>query len=409
MSDLPDSEIVIIGAGAVGCGVAYHLAKAGKTDMVVLEKAGAIASETTAHAAGLVGQVRSTIDRVKLAMWSVKTFSEMEQQWEAKPGWRQVGSLRVALTDDRVAEFKQLQVVAEQAGLEVTFLDNQAAHDRWPAMDFDQAKAVLWCPTDGYLQPYDVSMAYCVASRKMGVRYQTDTAVESVVIENGRVIGVETESGRLRCEKVINAAGAHAFHIAQSAGLELPIIPVRHHFFVTVHAEGLSPSLPVVRIPDVGLYVRAETDALLVGGWEPNIMAIDPRSFSISKSPPRLEDDWDVMADFAAKLSPLVPQVETLGIRSIFKGWPTFTPDGKFILGESSRLKGFVMAGGCNAHGVSGSAGLGRHVTESILNGEPSSYLKSLSPDRFTETTWDWETAVKAAAHVGETYYAIHH
>ncbi len=407
MSNLPDAEIVVIGAGAVGCGVAYSLAKAGKTDVLVLEKGEAIATETTAQAAGLVGQVRSSVDRVKLAMWSVKTFAEMEAEWEAKPGWRQVGSLRVALTDERVAEFQRLQAVASEARLEVISLSNEEARERWPAMDFDQAKAVLWCPSDGYLQPYDVSMAYCVESRKLGVRYKTGVAVTDVIVENGRVTGVDTDQGKVRCQTVVNAAGANAYHVARSAGLELPIIPIRHHFFVTVGAEGMDPSLPVLRIPDISLYVRAETDAILAGGWETNMMDVDPRKFSIGQQPPRLDDDWDVMADFASRLSPYIPQVESLGVRSVFKGWPTFTPDGKFIIGESSQLKGFVMAGGCNAHGVSGSAGLGRHVTEAMLEAEPSDYVKSLSPDRFLAKGWDWETATRDACHIYANYYAI--
>ncbi len=409
MDRLPDAEIVVIGAGAVGCGVAYSLAKAGKTDVLVLEKGEAIATETTAQAAGLVGQVRSSVDRVKLAMWSVKTFAEMEERWEAKPGWRQVGSLRVALTDERVAEFQRLQAVASEAGVEVISLDNQEASEHWPAMNFEQAKAVLWCPSDGYLQPYDVSMAYCVESRKLGVRYKTGVAVTGVVVENGRVTGVETDQGRVHCQKVVNAAGANAYQVAKSAGLELPIFPIRHHFFVTVRAEGMQPSLPVVRIPDISLYVRAETDAILAGGWETNMMDVDPRKFSIDQPPPRLEDDWDVMADFASRLSPFLPQVESLGIRSVFKGWPTFTPDGRFIIGESSKLKGFVMAGGCNAHGVSGSAGLGRHVTEAMLDAEPSDYVKSLSPDRFSSQDWDWATAVRDARQIFSNYYAIDH
>ena len=124
---------------------------------------------------------------------------------------------------------------------------------------------------------------------------------------------------------------------------------------------------------------------------------------------PNIDEDWDVLAQFSEELAPHFPQVKQLGVRSVFKGWPTFTPDGRFIIGESCRVRGFVMAGGCNAHGVSGSAGIGRHVVESMLETEPSPYVRSLSPDRFTETAWDWDTARMQAQHYYETYYALDH
>jgi glycine/D-amino acid oxidase-like deaminating enzyme len=243
----------------------------------------------------------------------------------------------------------------------------------------------------------------------LGVRFQTKTAVRGVVVRDGRANAVETDRGRIDCEMVINAAGAHAYHIARSVGLELPILPVRHEYFVTVHADGLEPNMPVVRIPDSTLYLRAEINSLLCGGWEPKGLSTDPRQYPLERSPPPVETDWDVLGWFAEKLAPEIPQVEQLGVRSIFKGWPTFTPDGRFIIGESSRVKGFVMAGGCNAHGVSGSAGIGRHVVESILERDPSPYVKSLSPDRFTDERWDWQTARPKAQHVYETYYDLGH
>jgi glycine/D-amino acid oxidase-like deaminating enzyme len=233
--------------------------------------------------------------------------------------------------------------------------------------------------------------------------------VRRVIVKDGCVKGVETEQGSIDCEMVINAAGAHAYHIAKSVGLELPIVPVRHEYFVTVHAEGLEPTLPVIRIPDSTLYLRAEINSLLCGGWERKGVSTDPRQFELDSNPPPVDTDWDVLGWFAEQLAPEMPQVDQLGVRSVFKGWPTFTPDGRFIVGESSRVKGFVMAGGCNAHGVSGSAGIGRHVVESILERDPSPYVKSLSPDRFTRERWDWQTARSSAQHYYETYYDLGH
>ena len=136
-------------------------------------------------------------------------------------------------------------------------------------------------------------------------------------------------------------------------------------------------------------------------------MSTKPTVYPLDKDAPYIEEDWDVLGWFAEQLSPEFPQVSQLGIRNVFKGWPTFTPDGRFIIGESHKVQGFVMAGGCNAHGVSGSAGIGRHVVESMFQTDPSDYVMSLSPDRFFETTWDWETACRQAQRHYETYYCI--
>ena len=408
-ADVQQAEIVVIGGGAVGCAVAYSLAKAGKTDVLLIEKEATVAAVTTPQAAGLVGQVRNSVERTKLAMWSVETFSQLQQDPQANPGWRQVGSLRLALCHERVAEFQRMKAVADESGLEADFIDNAAAQAKWPLLDFRRVQAVLWCPTDGYLQPSDLAMSYVAHARRLGVRFQTKTAAQRIVLSGDRVTGVETDRGRIDCDMVVNAAGAHAYHIAKSVGLELPIVPVRHEYFVTVHADGLLPTLPVLRIPDSTLYLRAEVNSLLCGGWERNALSADPQRFALSQEPPPIAPDWDVLGWFAEQLAPEMPAVGDLGVRSVFKGWPTFTPDGRFIVGESSRVKGFVMAGGCNAHGVSGSAGIGRHVVESILDPAPSPYVQSLSPDRFDREPWDWVSAQRAAQHYYETYYDLGH
>ena len=406
----PESaSIVIVGGGAVGCGVAYSLACAGETDVLVLEQAASLAATTTPQAAGLVGQVRTSIERTQLAMWSVETFRTLQASTGAQPAWREVGSLRLALCDQRVAEFKQMKEVANSAGLQVEWIDRQEAATMWPALNMEQVEAALWCPSDGYLQPADLTMAYADQARQRGVRFQTDTTVTGIELTAGRVSGLQTSQGRIACQSVVNAAGAHAFQLARQVDLELPIIPVRHAYFVTVPAAQLNPQLPVVRIPDATLYLRAETTALLCGGWEPEAVSCDPRGTALGEPLPSVEPDWDVMGEFGRQLAPHLPAVSDLGIRSVFRGWPTFTPDGRFLIGESSRLPGFVMAGGCNAHGVSGSAGIGRHVVEAMLQSEPSPYVLSLSPDRFLESDWDWETACRQARQQYQTYYALQH
>jgi glycine/D-amino acid oxidase-like deaminating enzyme len=407
MNLLSDAEFIIIGGGAVGCGVAYSLAKAGHTDILLLERESDVAQVTTAQGAGLCGQVRWTVERTLLAMHSVSTFRELQKDAETRPDWHEVGSLRIALSERRADEFRQLKAIADEAGVETALIDNCEAKRHWPPMDFKDAKAVLWCPSDGYMTPYAVAKAYAHQCRKMGVRVSTSTPLEEILCKNGRVDGVRTSGVTVNCRYVINAAGAHAYHIAKLVGLELPIIPVRHEYFVTVPLAGLDRKLPCFRIPEMALYGRVRDGGLLLGGWEASSLHGDPRGHELSGAPPPVETDWAVLNSFEERFGKLFPQAHGAEKSRIGKGWPTFTPDGRFIIGESSRVKGFVMAGGCNAHGISGSAGIGRLLVQSLFDPKPSEYVKSLSPDRFTNTVWTWEKARLRAAQVYETYYGV--
>ena len=400
------AQTVIVGGGAVGCAVAYSLAEAGRRDILVIEKEDSLATQTTSQAAGLVGQVRSTAEEVKLLMWSAETFERLQADSPDSPAWRQVGSLRVAHCDERIEELKGLKAVADEAGLETEFIDNDRARELWPLMTFEGVKAILWCPSDGYVQPYDLTMSYAAEGRKLGVDFQTGVRVTGVKLDNGRVSGIETDQGDIECEMVINAAGAFAYQLASSVGIELPIFPVRHEFFVTIECEGIEPTLPVVRIPDASIYVRSEVNSILVGGWETGSLSTDPRTVPLAGEQPLVEENWEVLEFLGENVLPQVPAINELGIRHISRGWPTFTPDGRFIIGESSKVKGFVMAGGCNAHGISGSAGIGRHLVESLLESEPSPYVKALSPDRFAGG-WDWNEAQRQSQLMYENYYGL--
>jgi len=404
---IASSEFIIIGGGAVGCGVAYALAKAGQTDVVLLERGADVGQATTSQGAGLCGQPRDSVERIKLAMHSVATFRELQKDPDVKPDWHEVGSLRIALSGRRAEEFRRLKQAADAAGLETALIDKTEAKRRWPLMDFTSATAILWCPSDGYMTPGCVVKAYEHQCRKLGVRFATSAGVEEIMLRNGRVAGVRTNQGAAECRYVINAAGAHAYHIANLAGLELPIVPVRHEYFVTVPMAGLTPELPCFRVPELTLYGRVRDQGLLIGGWEPNSLHADPRAYTVAGAPPEITPDWKVLSRFEESFAKLFPTANGAEKQRVGKGWPTFTPDGRFIIGESCRVPGFVMAGGCNAHGISGSGGIGKLLVESLLDPKPSAYVKSLSPDRFTETNWTWDEARAQAARVYETYYGV--
>ena len=403
---LPDSEIIIVGGGAVGVGCAYALAKAGKTDVLVLERADDVGAVTTSQGAGLCGQVRDSAERIRLAMHSVATFRELQAS-EVRPDWHEVGSLRIALGEKRAEEFRRLKAAADAAGLDAELIDRAEAKRRFPQMEFAGVKSVLWCPSDGYMTPRAVAASYRHNAAKLGVKFATATALEGIVLKHGRVAGVETSRGRVGCRYLVNAAGANAYHIAKLAGLELPIFPVRHEYYVTVPMDGLTPDLPCFRVPELTLYGRVRDGGLLLGGWEPRSLNGDPRSYAADNEPPPVVTDWPVLDAFEASFTSLFPTARAAQKSWVGKGWPTFTPDGRFLIGESSRVPGFVMAGGCNAHGISGSGGIGKLLVESLTDLDPGDYVRSLSPDRFTEKSWDWDEARRQAAHVYETYYGV--
>jgi len=402
-----DAEITVVGGGAIGCAVLHHLAEAGHRDLQLIE-AGQLAGATSGQAAGLVGQVRTTLDRTKLAMASVALFGRLQEASEWPIDWRQTGSLRIATTEERLPEFRSMVEVAGQAGLEVEWLDRAALADRAPMLDVRGVTAALWCPTDGYLQPNSLTTAYAQRARSQGATIATDTRVVDILVRDRAVVGLATTAGTIRTEMVVNAAGPWAWQLAQLVGLDLPIVPVRHEYFISEPVEGWHADLPALRLPDSRLYVRAELSSVLCGGWEAEALSLDPRpgrggSGTVDVPP---SADWDVLASFADALEPFVPGVTAVGVRQTFRGWPAFTPDGRFVVGPVPGLRGFVMAAGCNAHGVSGSAGLAQHLVES-LQPDASPYVRSLSPARFLDGGWTWEDARRRAQRHYEDYYVV--
>src|SRR3989442_2598635 len=233
MRKLPNAEYIVIGGGAVGLGCAYALARAGRKDILLIERTDDVGQVTTSQGAGLCGQVRDSAERIKLAMHSVAVFRELQRS-EVKPDWHEVGSLRIALGETRAMELPRLLQAADAAGLEAGLIATAEAKRRWPLMEFTSARSVLWCPSDGWMTPRCVAKSYEHACRQMGVRFATSTLVEDIEVNNGRVTGVKTNRGAVECKYVINAAGAHAYHVAKLAGLELPIVPVRHEDYITV-------------------------------------------------------------------------------------------------------------------------------------------------------------------------------
>jgi glycine/D-amino acid oxidase-like deaminating enzyme len=400
-----DAEITIVGGGALGAAVAYFLARDGRKDVQLLEARG-LCEATSSQAAGFVGQARPTAERARLTMAAAEVFRHFERDTGYSMDYRECGAVRIALSDASVRELRQIAETAQVTGLPVEFLSDARLREVYPALERTEGvKTALWSPTDGYLQPNSLVNAYVSAARDLGVTVAAHTAVTGIEVGDGAVVSVSTLAGRFATEQVIIAAGPWSGALAGLVGVELPVVPVLHEYFVTEPVPGWHAGLPCLRIPEVQVYARGESDRVLCGGFENRGTSIDPRSVTLS-SPLAARPDWEVLGGFAASLSAFAPAVAEAGVAATFQGWPAFSPDGRFIVGPVSAVRGLAFAAGCNAHGVSGSAGLAMALVES-LGGDPSPYVRSLSPDRFIPRTWSWEDARVRAQAVYENYYPL--
>jgi glycine/D-amino acid oxidase-like deaminating enzyme len=400
-----DAEITVVGGGAVGAAAAYFLAREGRRDVQLLEARG-LCEATSSQAAGMVGQARPTPERARLTMAAAAVYRDFERDTGYTMDYRECGAVRVALSDASVRELEQIAETARTTGLPVEFLSRARLRALYPPLERTEAvRAALWSPTCGYLQPNSLVTAYASAARDLGVTVATHAAVTGIGIRAGSVETFSTAAGTFRTDQLIIAAGPWSAALARLAGIELPIVPVLHEYFVTEPVPGWHADLPCLRIPEVQVYARAEGGRALCGGFEYRGTSIDPREVTTAT---RLaaRPDWLVLGGFAESLSAFAPAVAGAGVAATFQGWPAFSPDGRFIVGPLSAVRGLIFAAACNAHGVSGSAGLAMHLVES-LGGDPSPYVRSLSPDRFVPRTWSWEDARRAAQHVYETYYPM--
>jgi len=405
LSDPRDAEITIIGGGAIGAAVAYFLAREGHADIQLLDRQG-LCEATSSQAAGFVGQARPTVERARLTMAAADIYRNFERDVGYSMDYRECGAVRLALSEASVQELRQIAETAAVTGLPVEFLTPPQLRDIYPVLaDTDAVKAALWSPTDGYLQPNSLVNAYISAAKDRGVTIAAHAAVTAIEVRHGAIRSVSAGGCTYRTDQVIVAAGPWSAALARLVGLELPVVPVLHEYFVTEPLPGWHAGLPCLRIPEIQVYARGEGSRVLCGGFENRATSVDPRAVNVGS---RLlaRPDWDVLGGFCASLGAFVPDLAGAGVAATFQGWPAFTPDGRFIVGPVSAIRGLAFAAGCNAHGVSGSAGLAMHLVES-LNAEPSPYVRSLSPDRFVPRTWSFSDARRQAQAVYETYYPM--
>jgi glycine cleavage system aminomethyltransferase T/glycine/D-amino acid oxidase-like deaminating enzyme len=392
MSALPSSaKIVIIGGGIVGCSVAYHLGKMGITDVLLLER-GRLTCGSTWHAAGLVGQLRTSANITQLLGYSVALYDRLEKETGLATGWKRNGGLRLACNPERWTEVKRQATTATSFGLEMHLLSPKEAQELWPLMQVDDVVGAAFLPTDGQASPSDITMSLAKGARSAGVTIIEGVAVAGTNAEGGRVRAVVTDQGRIACDKLVICAGQWSRDLGRMAGVNIPLVPVQHQYLITEAIDGVTPNLPTLRDPDRLTYWKEEVGGLVMGGYEPNA-----KPWAMNGLPDRfefqlLEDDLEHFEPLLELAIGRVPAMQTAGIKQFINGPESFTPDGNFILGETPEMRGIFVGAGFNAFGIAAGGGAGMALAEWVGKGEPPFDLWPVDIRRFgknhLDTSW---------------------
>ena len=379
------AEVVVIGAGIVGCSVAYHLAKRGWKDVVVLERS-AIVSGTTAHSAGLVTQLRHTRALTDISRYGVQLYQELKDETGLDTGFRQTGSISVARTQGRMDELRRMISMAKSFGVEMNEIGLDEAKKLWPLLSTEGLVGAVHLPYDGETVPDSTANALATGATRRGVQIIENTPVTNILTSGGSVLGVSTARGDIRCEVVVNCAGMWARDIGLSCGVSIPLHAADHAYFVTEPVPGASEDLPSLRDPDGYIYVRRypfEGGGILIGGFEPEGVpwGMDgiPDDFSLHM----LNRDWSHYDILMENAMVRVPAIADAGVRIKLVGPESFTPDTRYIMGEAPELRNFFVAAGFNSSGVASAAGAGKAMAEWITEGEMTVDLSEVDISRF--------------------------
>ncbi|MBP6404225.1 MAG: FAD-dependent oxidoreductase [Ramlibacter sp.] len=376
------AQVVIVGGGIAGCSVAYHLAKLGVTNVLLLEQ-GKLTSGTTWHAAGLVGQMRPNRSMTAMSKYGIELYSTLEQETGLATGWKQCGSVNVARTPERMKVLKKQVALAHSFGVECHEITPAEAGDKYPVMRTDDLAGAIWLPGDGKANPADLCMSLAKGARNRGVKMAEGVEVTGVITEAGRAVGVRTAQGEVRCETLVNCAGQWARQFGRLAGVNVPLYSAEHFYIVTGKIPGVHPMLPVMRDPDGYIYYKEEVGGLVMGGFEPQAKpwAMDPIPSTFQFE--LLGEDWDQFEILMTNALQRTPCLETAEIKMLLNGPESFTPDGNFILGEAPELRNYFVCAGFNSAGIANSGGAGRLMAEWIVGGEPSMDLWEVDIRRF--------------------------
>jgi len=401
------ASVIVIGGGAVGCSVAYHLAKLGKRDVVLLEKA-QLTHGATWHAAGLVGQLRSKRNLTRLMQYSAELYGRLEADTGQAVDWHPVGSLRIASSAERWQEIRRTATIARSFGFELHLIDAREAQAKFPLMTTEGVVGAAWIPSDGYVDPYSLTQAYAKGARQGGVAIHENTRVLELRLEGRRVAGVVTDRGTWQAEVVVNAAGLWAREVAALAGVALATGVVEHQYLVTEKNDRIPGGLPTFRDPDKLFYLKQEPGALALGGWEPDTLAFGERGMPAGFARQLLPSNFERFEQIATLATERLPIFAELGVRSLINGPIPVSADGEPILGLAPELDNFYLACGFTA-GIAGSGGAGRAVANWIVEGDPGMDLWSFDARRFGPQHATRAVLSARAVESYGRYYLIHY
>ncbi|MEE9297633.1 MAG: FAD-dependent oxidoreductase [Acidimicrobiia bacterium] len=375
---LPDrTQVLIIGGGIVGCSVAYHLTRRGITDVTVIEQS-TLTGGTTWHAAGLVSQLKASHSLTRLATYSARLFEELEDETEQATGYRTPGSISVAADEERWEEILRGASMATTCDVETEVIDLDRAKELWPLLNTDDLVGALYIPRDGQTSPVDTTMALVKGAKARGARIIEGVAVEKLVANNGRVVGVETEQGFIETETVVLTTGIWTRHLAATIGVNVPLQACEHFYIVTEPLEGVERGMPMLRDPGGYTYFKEETGKILAGFFEPRgkvwSLAGIPRDFSFGTLP----EDWDHVGPIFERAIHRVPALGECGLELFFNGPEAFTPDGVYYLGMAPEVDGCFVAAGFNSVGLQSAGGVGWVLADWIADRHPPMDLSAV-------------------------------
>ena len=378
------SKVVVIGGGVAGCSVAYHLAKFGWKDTILLER-DQLTSGTTWHAAGLIGQLGATATITKLREYSLNLYKELERKTELSTGLKQNGAITIATSKERLQELLRQATSAQLFDINVKVLDKQQIKNLYPVINDKDILGGVYMPEDGQADPVGVTNVLAKAARMEGVQIFEKTPVVKILIKNNRITGVETSEGKIECEYVVLATGMWSRQIGQDIGVSVPLYPNEHFYIITESIKNLPKNLPVLRDYNDCLYLKEDAGKMLVGIFEPRAKnafkekGIVPNDFSFGEFP----DDFDHFEPYLEKSFNRLPLLENAGIRKFFSGPESFTPDTQYLLGETAEVSNLFTCCGFNSIGIASSGGAGRVTAEWMINGYMNEDLYSLDIKRF--------------------------
>ena len=398
------ARAVVIGGGVGGASILYWLTKLGWDDVLLVERAD-LTSGSTFHSAGLVGQLRGSLSLTRMMMSSVELYRSLADEVGLETGWHEVGSLRLGSSEERMEELARQAGWAKTFGLPLELISAEEAQRLFPPMSTDGVLGAAYLPTDGYIDPSQLTFALAEGARRGGAEIATHTRVTAIGVERGRVTGVETDKGPIETEVVVNAGGMFAGEIGRLAGVNVPVIPMAHEYLIT-KPSGVPLDVPTIRDPSLLVYFRGESGGLVMGGYERN-----PAPWGLDGIPPDfngqlLEEDWERFEELMTNAIVRVPELEEAEVVKLVNGPEAFTPDGEFILGESD-VRGFWVAAGFCAHGLAGAGGMGKLVAEWIVEGVPSLDVWEMDSRRFGAAYASQAYTLARTVEVYSTYYDV--